>query len=124
MAERRRLGGVSIALANLRRQGMRTGVMEFLCLMRAASLFVSSILLSSMERSVDQTVNRMGADVIVVPKSYACQYAGSVASDEHRCFDFGGCRLGFILKRNLEIAAFFFPRRSQLLALRLSRLYM
>lgn len=90
MAERRKLGAVSIALANLRRQGMRTGVMEFLCLMLAASLFVSSILLSSMERSVDQTVNRMGADVIVVPKSYASEYAGSLFSGEHCSFYFDG----------------------------------
>ena len=69
---------------------MRTGVMEFLCLMLAASLFVSSILLSSIERSVDQTVNRMGADVIVVPKSYASEYAGSLFSGEHCSFYFDG----------------------------------
>ena len=96
MAERRKLGAVSIALANLRRQGMRTSVMEFLCLMLAASLFVSSILLSSMERSVDQTVNRMGADVIVVPKSYASEYAGSLFSGEHCSFYFDGSWLGRI----------------------------
>ena len=96
MAERRKLGAVSIALANLRRQGMRTSVMGFLCLMLAASLFVSSILLSSMERSVDQTVNRMGADVIVVPKSYASEYAGSLFSGEHCSFYFDGSWLGRI----------------------------
>ncbi|OUO91360.1 ABC transporter permease [Cloacibacillus sp. An23] len=90
MAGRRKLGALSIALTNLRGQGMRTGVMEFLCLVLAASLFVSSILLSSMERSVEQTVNRMGADVIVVPKSYASEYAGSLFSGEHCSFYFDG----------------------------------
>ena len=64
--------------------------------MLAASLFVSSILLSSMERSVDQTVNRMGADVIVVPKSYASEYAGSLFSGEHCSFYFDGSWLGRI----------------------------
>lgn len=93
MAGKRRLNAVSIAFSNLRGQGMRTAVMEFLCFVLAASLFVSTVLLSSMERSVEQTVNRLGADVIVVPKSYASEYSESLFSGEHCSFYFDGAWL-------------------------------
>ena len=67
MAKRRKkLGALSIAMANLSGQGLRTAVMELLCFILAASIFASSILLASLERGVEQTVNRLGADVIVV----------------------------------------------------------
>ena len=72
MAKRRKkLGALSIAMANLSGQGLRTAVIELLCFILAASIFASSILLASLERGVEQTVNRLGADVIVVPRQFA-----------------------------------------------------
>ena len=91
MAKRRkRLSVFSIAAANLSGQGLRTAVMELLCFILAASIFASSILLASLERGVEQTVNRLGADVIVVPKQFAAEYSASLFSGEHCSFYFDG----------------------------------
>ena len=95
MAKRRKnLGALSIAMANLSGQGLRTAVMELLCFILAASIFASSILLASLERGVEQTVNRLGADVIVVPKQFAAEYSASLFSGEHCSFYFDGSWLG------------------------------
>ena len=88
--KRKRLGVFSIAAANLSGQGLRTAVMELLCFILAASIFASSILLASLERGVEQTVNRLGADVIVVPKQFAAEYSASLFSGEHCSFYFDG----------------------------------
>lgn len=59
---------VLIGLRNLSRQAVRTGVMMTFSFVLAASMLINDTLQTSMESSVEQTVSRMGADVIVVPK--------------------------------------------------------
>ena len=84
----KKLNVVSIGLTNLRRQGVRTFVMVIFSFILSASLLVSGILKESMQQSVDKTVDRMGADVIVVPKEYATNYSDALFSGEQCSFYF------------------------------------
>lgn len=74
----RKLNVVSIGLTNLKRQGVRTFVMIIFSFILSASLLVSGILNESMQQNVDKTVNRMGADIVVVPTEYAASYSDSL----------------------------------------------
>lgn len=74
----KKLNVVSIGLANLRRQGIRTFVMIIFSFVLSASLLASGILKESMQESVDKTINRMGADIVIVPKEYASSYSDSL----------------------------------------------
>ena len=51
-----------IALKNLKRRPVRTGCMIFFVFMLSASLFFSSMLVGSMEGTLQKTTDRMGAD--------------------------------------------------------------
>ena len=62
--------------------------MVFFVFMLAASLFMSSVLVDSMEASLEKTVNRIGADVIVVPKEYESSMADSLFMGELCNFSF------------------------------------
>lgn len=74
----RKLNVVSIGLTNLKRQGVRTFVMIIFSFILSASLLVSGILKESMQQSVDKTVDRMGADIVIVPTEYASSYSESL----------------------------------------------
>lgn len=74
----KKLNVVSIGLANLRRQGIRTFVIIIFSFVLSASLLASGILKESMQESVDKTINRMGADIVIVPKGYASSYSDSL----------------------------------------------
>lgn len=74
----KKLNVVSIGLTNLHRQGIRTFVMIIFSFVLSASLLTSGILKESMHESVDKTINRMGADIVVVPKEYASSYSDSL----------------------------------------------
>lgn len=77
-----------VALKNLQRRPVRTWCMVFFVFMLAASLFMSSVLVDSMEESLEKTVNRIGADVIVVPKEYESNMADSLFMGELCNFSF------------------------------------
>jgi len=77
-----------VALKNLQRRPVRTWCMIFFVFMLAASLFMSSVLVDSMEDSLEKTVNRIGADVIVVPKEYESSMADSLFMGELCNFSF------------------------------------
>lgn len=77
-----------VALKNLQRRPVRTWCMVFFVFMLAASLFMSSVLVDSMEESLEKTVNRIGADVIVVPKEYESSMADSLFMGELCNFSF------------------------------------
>jgi len=77
-----------VALKNLQRRPVRTWCMVFFVFMLAASLFMSSVLVDSMEASLEKTVNRIGADVIVVPKEYESSMADSLFMGELCNFSF------------------------------------
>lgn len=79
-----------MAVRNLARRSIRTGFMVFFACVMAASLFVSSVLVTSMEQRLDTTIARMGADIIVAPKA-ADDIADSILLGE---------RLGFYFDRS------------------------
>lgn len=84
----KKLNTITIGFENLRRQSVRTTVMIIFSLILSASLLVSAIIKESMEQSVKQTVNRMGADIIVVPQEYASTYTDALFTGEHCSFYF------------------------------------
>lgn len=59
-----------ISMRNLQRYGVRTWVMVIFTMLIVGMTFTSTILLNSMESSIDNTINRIGADIIVVPSQY------------------------------------------------------
>lgn len=78
----KRLNTISIGIKNLARQKIRTAVIVTFSVVLAASLFVSTILVESMQQSVEKTANRMGADIIVVPEEYETDYKDALFSGE------------------------------------------
>lgn len=75
----------TMALKNLRQRPVRSWCMIFFVFMLAASLFLSTVLADSMSDSLEKTTNRMGADVIVVPKEHersmsASLFQGTISS--------------------------------------------
>lgn len=59
---------LDIALQNLKKQSFRTGFMIFFIMLQSVTLLFSSILMSNMERGIQNTVERVGADLIVIPE--------------------------------------------------------
>lgn len=68
----------TMALKNLRRRPVRSWCMIFFVFMLAASLFLSTVLVDSMSDSLEKTTNRMGADIIVVPKEHERSMSASL----------------------------------------------
>lgn len=79
---------ITIGLENLLKQKVRTVVMILFTFILSASLFLSSIVLKSMQANVDRTVNRMGADIVVVPEEYSDEYKDAL-------FQGGLCNFNF-----------------------------
>ena len=77
-----------MAVKNLRRRPVRTWCMIFFVFMLSAALFLSSVLVESMQGSLQKTVDRMGADVIVVPEEYEREMADSLFLGELCDFTF------------------------------------
>lgn len=77
-----------MAVKNLRRRPVRTWCMVFFVFMLSAALFLSSVLVESMQGSLQKTVDRMGADVIVVPEEYERDMADSLFLGELCDFTF------------------------------------
>lgn len=84
----RRLNTVSMGIKNLLRQKGRTSIMIIFSFVLTMSLFVCTIVTESMQQSVDKTINRMGADIIVVPEEYETEYTESLFSGELCTFYF------------------------------------
>lgn len=68
----------TMALKNLQQRPVRSLCMIFFVFMLSASLFLSTVLIDSMKSSLEKTTNRMGADVIVVPKEHEREMADSL----------------------------------------------
>ena len=77
-----------MAVKNLRRRPVRTWCMIFFVFMLSAALFLSSVLVESMQGTLQKTVDRMGADVIVVPEEYERDMADSLFLGELCDFTF------------------------------------
>lgn len=76
------------ALKNLKRRSVRTLCMVFFAFMLSACLFCCSVLTDSMESSLQNTTDRLGADIIVVPEEYEGEMADSLFMGELCSFDF------------------------------------
>ncbi len=78
----------TMALKNLQRRPVLSWCMIFFVFMLAASLFLSTVLVDSMNDGLEKTANRMGADVIVVPKEYEKDMADALFLGEMCNFTF------------------------------------
>lgn len=74
----KKLVAQTMALKNLQQRPVRSCCMIFFVFMLSASLFLSTVLIDSMKNSLEKTTNRMGADVIVVPKEHERAMADSL----------------------------------------------
>ena len=59
-----------MAVKNLTRRPVRSWSMIFFVFMLSFSLMLSTVLVDSMKDRLEQTTDRLGADIIVVPKEY------------------------------------------------------
>ena len=57
-----------MAVKNLQAKKFRTGFMIFFVILMSATVFFSTILMNNLELGIKNTTERMGADMIVVPK--------------------------------------------------------
>lgn len=79
---------ISVARNNLQRRSVRSWIMIFFVFVLAASLFLGAVLTSSMQAGLNKTVNRLGADIIVVPKEYERDMADALFLGEMCDFTF------------------------------------
>lgn len=84
----KKLNPISMGMKNLSQQKVRTAVIIIFSFLLTMSLFVCSILTQSMQQSVEKTINRMGADIIVVPQEYETDYTAALFSGELCTFYF------------------------------------
>ena len=57
-----------MAVKNLQAKKFRTGFMIFFVILMSATVFFSTILINNLKLGIKNTTERMGADMIVVPK--------------------------------------------------------
>lgn len=79
---------ITVARSNLQRRSVRSWTMIFFVFILAAALFLGTVLADSMRAGLDKTVNRMGADIIVVPKEYEREMADALFLGEMCSFTF------------------------------------
>ncbi len=77
-----------MAVKNLTRRPVRSWSMIFFVFMLSFSLMLSTVLVDSMKDRLEQTTDRLGADIIVVPKEYERSMADSLFLGEKCDFTF------------------------------------
>ncbi|MDU6877531.1 ABC transporter permease [Clostridium tepidum] len=78
----------TMAIKNLKHRSVRTWCMIFFVFMLSVALFFSSVLVDSMTDNLQKTTDRLGADIIVVPKEYEKDMADSLFMGELCNFNF------------------------------------
>lgn len=78
MKNQRTWNSFQIALQNLTKQFYRTGFMIFFVILQTFTLLFSSVLMSNMKSGINNTVNRVGADIIVIPQGDTEQLQNSL----------------------------------------------
>ena len=68
----------SISVQNIKHRPFRNGFMIFFVFLQAFTLFFSTMLMINMDKSIINTTDRMGADVIVVPDKNSKQLQESL----------------------------------------------
>ena len=81
---------IGIALRNLTHRSVRTCFMVLFASVMAASLFMSSVIVRSVEVRLENTVSRMGADIVIVPKDAASDTVKTLFAGELSSFYFDG----------------------------------
>ena len=77
-----------MAVKNLTRRPVRSWSMIFFVFMLSFSLMLSTVLVDSMKDRLEKTTDRLGADIIVVPKEYERSMADSLFLGEKCDFTF------------------------------------
>lgn len=77
-----------LAFRNLVHRRVRTTFLMAFVLILSASLMASNVLTESMEKCINRTVDRIGADVIVAPEEYSAELSDSLFSGERCSFYF------------------------------------
>lgn len=70
MKSGKNVGLYTIAFKNLKYQSFKTIILFLLVFLMTIFLFASRLLVASMETGIEKTYERIGADLIVVPKNY------------------------------------------------------
>lgn len=68
MGTDKKLNVIEMAVRNLRARKFRTLFMCFFVVLMSATFFVSTLLMNNLEMGIKNTTDKMGADIIVVPK--------------------------------------------------------
>lgn len=68
MAKDKKLSIPAMAVQNLKARKFRTAFMMFFVVLMSATVFFSTILMNNLKQGIENTTERMGADIIVVPK--------------------------------------------------------
>ena len=84
----KRISILKLAFRNLTHRRVRTSFLAAFVFILAASLMTSNVLTESMEKCIDRTVDRIGADVIVAPEEFSAELSDSLFSGERCSFYF------------------------------------
>lgn len=68
MVKDKKLSIPAMAVQNLKARKFRTVFMMFFVILMSATVFFSTILMNNLKQGIENTTERMGADIIVVPK--------------------------------------------------------
>lgn len=68
MAKDKKLSIPAMAVQNLKARKFRTAFMMFFVILMSATVFFSTLLMNNLKQGIENTTERMGADIIVVPK--------------------------------------------------------
>lgn len=88
MKHMKRMSVFKLSLRNLMHRRVRTTFLVAFVLILSASLMASNVLTESMEKCINRTVDRIGADVIVAPEEFSSELSNSLFSGERCSFYF------------------------------------
>lgn len=70
MKQKLRDGNLYITIQNLKTKRVRTIIMIFFTFMMSFTIFICSVLMRTMKNNIENTAQRMGADMIIIPGAY------------------------------------------------------
>ena len=104
-----------ISMRNLQRYKIRTSIMVIFTMIIVGMTFTSTILLKSMEKSIDNTIDRIGADIIVVPSEYEDDMKEALFLGEACSFYFDKAYVEDIKKIDTVVRQVFCPVQKNIL---------
>ena len=70
MRQKLKDGNLYITIQNLKSKRVRTIIMIFFTFMMSFTIFICSVLMQTMKNNIENTAQRMGADMIIIPGAY------------------------------------------------------